>query len=113
VERLAEAEGCELRNWPFLPPVKEVKCGHWIGLAENLSTTERRHLIAHALAHEVLHRGNQLSFHGWQKTAKVEYLPVWELADCFGVPEQLARRRVTEFATERELARWAVEDLNL
>ena len=71
MEWLAEAEGCELVEWPFLAPVKEVKCNRWIGLAHGLSARERRHLIAHALAHHLLHCGNQLSFHQQRQRASV------------------------------------------
>jgi len=129
MEYLARAEGCEIVYWPFLAPVKEVKQGHWIGIAENINTKERRHLIAHALAHQLLHCGNQLSFHQWQKTAvlkqereaeicaahilmpeaelvKVIDIPVWDLAEYFDVPEELAGKRVFDFATEEELYNW-------
>ena len=106
MERLAEAEGCELVSWPFLEPVKEVKQGRWIGIASGLGPRERRHLIAHALAHHLLHCGNQLSFHQCQQGQPVKQereaeacaahilmpseelagvitMPVWELADYF------------------------------
>ncbi|MFC1980365.1 ImmA/IrrE family metallo-endopeptidase, partial [Chloroflexota bacterium] len=63
MEKMAEAEGCELVDWPFLEPVKEVKQGRWIGIAQGIGAREKRHLIAHALAHHLLHCGNQLSFH--------------------------------------------------
>jgi Zn-dependent peptidase ImmA (M78 family) len=75
-----------------------------------------------------LHSGNQLSFHGWQKIslrkqereaeecaahilipeeelAKLGSVLVWEIAEYFGVPEELARQRVTEFAADRETIR--------
>ena len=129
VEWLASAEGCELLDWPFLEPVTEVKQGRWIGLAANLGRAQRRHLIAHALAHHLLHCGNQLSFHQqWQVIAakqeheaeecaahilmpeeeltKVSDMSLWELAEYFDVPEELVKRRLTEFATDDELARW-------
>jgi hypothetical protein len=127
---LADEEGCEVLNWPFLDPVREVKRGRWIGLAENIDDKEQRHLIAHALAHHLLHSGNQLSFHQWQRTnllkqereaeecaahilmpeAELERLgvmPVWEIAEYFGVLEGIVEQRLTEFATEAELARWS------
>ena len=129
MEWLARAEGCELLYWPFLGPVKEVKRGRWIGLARGLDEAERRRLIAHALAHHLLHSGNQLSFHGWQKIslrkqereaedcaahilmpeeelAKLGNVAVWEIAEYFGVPEELARQRITKFATDTEMVRW-------
>jgi len=104
MELLAHAEGCELLNWPFLEPVKEVKQGRWIGIATGLDERQQRYLIAHALAHHLMHRGNQLSFRDWQKsdTLKQEHeaeecaahilmpelelkrvgnVPVWELVE--------------------------------
>ena len=129
VEVLAEAEGCELIDWPFLEPVKEVKQGRWIGVAHGLDSRERRHLVAHALAHHLLHCGNQLSFHQRQQGMPVKQereaeacaahmlmpgaemdrvinLSVWELADYFDVPEELASQRINEFATQEEKERW-------
>jgi hypothetical protein len=129
MEKMAEAEGCELIDWPFLEPVKEVKQGRWIGIARGLDSRERRHLIAHALAHHLLHCGNQLSFHqrhqgeparqereaeacaayilmpGAELT-KVINLSVWELADYFDVPEELAYQRIKEYATPEEIDHW-------
>ena len=129
IEKMAEAEGCELIDWPFLEPVKEVKQGRWIGIARGMDSRERRHLIAHALAHHLLHCGNQLSFHYQRQgmPAKQEQeaeacaahilmpseelsgvitMTVWELADYFDVPEELASQRVNEFATPEEIERW-------
>ena len=129
MEWLSNAEGCDLVNWPFLLPIKEVKRSHWIGIAEGLNKRERRHLIAHALAHHILHCGNQLSFRDWQKTtvvkqereaeecaahilmpetelARVIDISVWEIAEYFGVPKELACQRISEFATEEEVYHW-------
>ena len=129
VELLAEEEGCELVDWPFLEPVKEVKQGRWIGLAHGLDSRERRHLIAHALAHHLLHCGNQLSFHQIKQgisvkqereaeecaahilmpadeLARVITSSVWELADHFDVPAELAYQRINEFATQEETEQW-------
>ncbi|NWF78147.1 MAG: ImmA/IrrE family metallo-endopeptidase [Chloroflexi bacterium] len=133
MERLAGAEGCECLSWPFVGPVREVKRDYFIGLAQGLGEREKRCLIAHALAHHLMHTGNQLSFQGWQKGSvsrqeqqadecsahilmpedelkKVECLPVWEIAEHFGVLEDVARRRLTEFATDSELRRWRRKD---
>lgn len=129
MEWLAVAEGCRCLSWPFVEPVREMKQGRWIGIAQGLEERERRHLIAHALSHHLMHRGNQLSFHGWQKTSlnkqereaeecaahilmpeteldKVREMPTWELADYFGVPEELVKQRMTDFATREEIAKW-------
>lgn len=125
---LANAEGCHIVSWPFLGPVKEMKRGSFIGLAQGLESRERRYLSAHGLAHHLLHCGNQLFFLDWDRAItwkqereaddcaahilipeeellKLGTAPVWELADYFGVPDRLAMLRITEFATRRELAR--------
>jgi len=129
MEWLVSAEGCWLIRWDFRPPVKEVKCGHFIGIARDLENSEYRYLAAHALAHDLLHCGNQLFFYIWDKTItwkqereaddcaahilmpeevlrKLHKMSTWDLAEYFGVPELLVTLRLTEFATERELARW-------
>ena len=129
MELVATTEGCELVTWPFLRPVKEVKRGRWIGLAEGLDDRERRYLIAHALAHHLLHRGNQLAFHELQRInlykqereaeecaahilmpeselAKLGRMTTWEMSDYFGIPDELARKRVSDFATDEERVRW-------
>lgn len=129
IEALAEAEGLEWFHWPFLSPVREVKRGKYIGIASGIDDDERRSLIAHALGHHLMHSGNQLSFYHKQQGVfhkdereadacaahilipeeelqKIKQTEPWEIADLFRVTEELARQRVTEFATERDLARW-------
>ena len=129
IEKITAEEGCEIITWPFVEPVREVKRGRYIGIAAGLSPKERRYLVAHALAHHLLHCGNQLAFHDIQKVilhkqereadecaahilmpevelAKVRDLPLWDLADYFHVPEYLVQLRLTEFATAEELAGW-------
>ena len=129
IEKVAQAEGCELIDWPFLGPVKEVKQGRWIGIAQGLGPRERRHLIAHALAHHLLHCGNQLSFHQRHQgeparqeqeaeacaahilmpeseLVKVISLSVWDMATHFDVPEELAYQRINDFATPEEIEHW-------
>ncbi len=129
IEELVIEVGCELIEWQFLSPVKEVKHGRWIGIAEGLERNEQRYLAAHALGHHLLHCGNQLWFRDWQETsvvkqereadefaahilmpapelARVITLSVWELADYFDVPEELAYQRVNEYATQEEMERW-------
>jgi len=59
-EDLARREGLNIITWPFLPPVEEVKVGRNIGVRNNLSSQQRRWVIAHALGHHRLHHGNQL-----------------------------------------------------
>jgi Zn-dependent peptidase ImmA (M78 family) len=129
IEMLAEKEGCKLVDWPFLEPVKEVKQGRWIGIAAGLEPRDRRHLIAHALAHHLLHCGNQLAFsQHWQgeparqereaeecaahilipakQLEKVIPCSVWEIADHFDVPAELAYQRINKYATREEIERW-------
>jgi hypothetical protein len=129
MEDLLHEMGCELIEWPFLSPVKEVKHGRWIGVAAGLDQRERRYLAAHALGHHLLHCGNQLWFRDWQTTSvlrqereadefaahvlipekeleKINNPTTWEIAEYFGVPEELATLRLEQFATERERERW-------
>ena len=132
-DKLAAAEGCILVEWSFLGPVKEVKQGRWIGIARGLDLRERRHLIAHALGHHLMHCGNQLSFHGQQQVQRSRQereaeefaahvlMPekeletmgqptAWEVAEHFDVPEQMAALRLDQFATEEERERWNLLD---
>jgi len=134
MEWLANAEGCECLIWPFLEPIKEVKQGRWIGIADRLSRKEHRYLIAHALAHHLMHCGNQLSFRDWQTSTRrrqekeadcfaahilmpenelyrVVNMPPWEIAEYFGVPDELARQRMSDFATDTEIAKWHLLDV--
>ena len=133
MEELLNEIGCELIEWPFLAPVKEVKQGRWIGIATGLEQKERRYLAAHALGHHLLHCGNQLWFRDWQETSvlrqereadefashvlipeteleKLSNPTTWDIADHFGVPEELANLRLTQFATDRECERWQLCD---
>lgn len=133
MEKIAETEGCKLVEWRFLSPVKEVKHGRWIGIAKGLDENERRYLVAHALGHHLLHCGNQLWFRDWQETSVVKQekeadefaahllIPeneleklgkpaAWEIAEYFGVPEEIAASRLRQFATERERERWDIPD---
>lgn len=133
MEKLIAAEGCELIKWPFEFPVKEVKRGRWIGVSNAVNTQEARYLAAHALGHHLLHCGNQLWFREWQQTTLLKQereadefaahilmpceklmrlgnLNTWEIADHFGVPEELVRQRIDQFATETERSYWQERD---
>ncbi len=133
MEGVVTAEGCTCLEWPFLDPIREVKRGEWIGVADWLDAPERRRHLAHALGHHLMHRGNQLSFRTWHKInrwkqereaeefaahllipedelEKARGMDVWALAESFGVPEDLVWQRVTAYATEAELARWRAGD---
>ena len=129
MEQLARTEGCECVYWPFLEPVTEVKRGRWIGIADRLPREEQRCLIAHAIAHHLMHSGNQLLFDGWMRTYRNRQereadccaahilIPdeelrrcglrdVFEIAEHFGVTEELAILRMTNYATPDERERW-------
>jgi hypothetical protein len=133
IEELVNEIGCELIEWPFLSPVKEVKQGRWIGIAAGLDQRERRYLAAHALGHHLLHCGNQLWFRDWQETSvlrqereadefaahilmpeeelkEFDRLSTWDIAEYFGVPEELATLRLKQFATDKERERWQLFD---
>ena len=132
MERLAHAEGCECVYWPFLEPVEEVKCGRWIGIADRLPREEQRCLIAHAVAHHLMHSGNQLLFHGWmllyrnkqeqeadccaahilmpeEELRRCGHRTIVEIAEHFGVTEKMADLRMTDYATSDERERWQWE----
>ena len=129
MDLLANDEGCECLDWPFLDPVKEVKQGRWIGIAKGLPQKERRYLIAHALAHHLLHCGNQLSFRGWhtqyrqrqeqeadccaahilmpeKELANMAQLSLPEIAEYFGAPDDLVIKRMSNYALQEEINRW-------
>lgn len=131
IEKVVNSEGCELITWPLLYPVKEVKRGCFIGIAAGLGIVEHRYLAAHALAHHLLHSGNQLAFFGLQmvllkkqereadicaahilipeaELMKLKMSSIWEVAEYFGVPEELAKNRINNFATEEEKSRWSL-----
>ena len=118
MELIAVEKGLIIKDWPFLPPVEEVKVGRWIGLKEGLSGRWRRWNIAHALGHHLMHKGNQLSFRQWQASIKWKQerqanefaayflMPeeelkklkgheIWETAKYFGVPEEIVWFRLT------------------
>ena len=38
--------------------------------------------------------------------ARVIDISVWEIAEYFGVPKELACQRISEFATEEEVYHW-------
>jgi len=81
------------------------------------------------LGHHLLHCGNQLWFQEWQQTSLLKQereadefaahilipetelsqlgnLNIWEIADRFGVSEDMAHQRITEFATNTERDLW-------
>ena len=61
VERIAEAEGLEVVEWGF-PTLEEAWFPPVIAVRAGLDPPWRRWVIAHALGHYYLHRGNQVWF---------------------------------------------------
>jgi Zn-dependent peptidase ImmA (M78 family) len=61
VERIVEVEGLEVVERNF-PSVEEVYLYPSIGMKRGLPRVWRRWVIAHALGHYFMHRGNQLWF---------------------------------------------------
>ena len=109
-EAVAGILGLEVVPWP-LAVQEEMQMDRYIGVAERLDPPWRRWVIAHAIGHKLLHAGNHL----WVRDhtslgslfereaedfarallmdageAMEEGLSeVWEVAEHFGVPEQL------------------------
>ena len=102
-------------TWPF-QVLQEMKVDNVIGVAERLDAPWRRWVIAHAIGHSLLHPGNHLwmqdhtllghrvereaeEFAGALLMDEREALEQglvhpWEMAECFGVPEELVRTQV-------------------
>ena len=112
VEKIAEGLGLRIDTWD-LPDAYEVKIGDSIAVASRLGVRWRRWTIAHAIGHHILHPGNQLYLRAhtmlgfknereaedfaygllvdpWEANEQGSITP-WDLADFFGVPEELLR----------------------
>ena len=113
VEAVAQDLGLTIFAWPLRGRVQEVKVGDAVGVSEGLLPGWRRWAIAHAIGHHQLHPGN----HAWlrantglatpmerqaeefaygllidvSEAAEAGMLEDWEVADFFGVPEELVR----------------------
>lgn len=97
-------------------------------MSRNDAVTWRTPWVTH-----LMHCGNQFSYRSWQKInlykqerqadefaahllipeeelQKAKGMAVWEIAEQFGVGEDLVRQRVTDYATEDELARWRANE---
>ena len=111
-EAVANRLGCEVVTWPLLT-LEEMASGDAIAVAKRLDPSWRRWVVAHALGHKVLHPGN----HAWMRArtqlghrlereaeefagallmdgrevAERRLLYSWEVAEYFGVPDELVR----------------------
>ncbi len=113
-EEVANQLGLEVWTWPF-QVLQEMLLTESIAVAQRLDAPWRRWVIAHAIAHNLLHPGNHLwmqkhtllghrvereaeEFAGALLIDESEALEqgivyLWEVAEYFGVPEETVRRR--------------------
>ena len=115
VEGIAEGEGLEVVEWR-LHVMEEMFLWPCIAVQRGLSQAWRRWVIAHALGHHLLHRGNQLwfrrhddvmrrrqevqaeQFAAWllmpqDEVGRLRSLDLWHFAEYFGVPQECVTLR--------------------
>ncbi len=110
-EAVANVLGLDVVPWP-LEMQEEMQMGRYIGVADRLDSHWRHWVIAHAIGHRLLHSGNHLWIRDHtsldslfereaQNFARVLLMDVdeamkeglselWEVAERFGVPEEMA-----------------------
>ena len=110
-EAVANMLDMEVVSWP-LDVQEEMQMDRYIGVAERLDSRMRRWVIAHAIGHKLLHSGNHLwirdhtSLGGIYEREAEDFArallmdvdeamaeglsEVWEVAEHFGVPQELA-----------------------
>ena len=110
-EAVANMLDMEVVPWP-LDVQEEMQMDRYIGVAERLDSRMRRWVIAHAIGHKLLHTGNHLwirdhtSLGGLYEREAEDFArallvdvdeamaeglsEVWEVAEHFGVPQELA-----------------------
>ena len=92
---------------------EEMSIGRFIAVAEYLEPDERRWVIAHSLAHKLMHPGNHLQIHKQtrlghkiereaedftgallmdvREAVQARLTETWEVAEHFGVPDRMVR----------------------
>ena len=92
---------------------EEMSIGRFIAVAEYLEPDERRWVIAHALAHKLMHPGNHLQIHKQtrlghkiereaedftgallmdvREAVQARLTETWEVAEHFGVPDRMVQ----------------------
>ena len=112
VEAVANLLGMEVVTWP-LTVLKEMVIGDYICVARRLDSSWRRWVIAHAIGHRLMHPGNHtwIRFHTGlahrfereaedfacyllldvQEAIHAGLTESWEIAEHFGVPDELVR----------------------
>ena len=114
VDAVAVANACGLEVWPWHFTVqKEMQIDGQIAVAERLGPEWRRWVIAHAIAHRLLHPGNHIEQRDhtdlplpWEREAEdfahallideeealaEGFVYAWEVAEHFGVPVEVVR----------------------
>ena len=111
-EGVADRLGLEVWTWPF-QVLEEMQVENAIAVAARLDGRWRRWVVAHAIAHSLLHPGNHLwlrdhtllghrvereaeEFAGallmdGRETLEQGLVHPWEVAEYFGVPEEMVR----------------------
>ena len=112
IEAAAHMLGCNVTFRPFVS-IHEVTVGAFIAVAERLTPEWRRWSIAHAIGHRLIHTGNvlwlrnhtQLAIPYEREAEQFAYAllvdeeeaareglgTAWEIAEYFGVPEEMVR----------------------
>ncbi len=93
LQTIIDGEGLILDKWAFHGRVKEVYLGDSIGIDQKADPQKQRELIAHALGHHFLHRGNHFYFENRDQfaTFKQEHE-----AQCFAAELLMPRKEVKE-----------------
>ena len=114
-EVVANDLGLTVKRWS-LRVVEEMRFGDYIAVAERLTPEWRRWVVAHAVAHRLLHPSNHVWIHrninlarGFEREAEdfaygllvdageaasAGLTHSWELAAHFGVPDEMVRGRM-------------------
>ena len=114
-EVVANDLGLTVKRWS-LRVVEEMRFGDYIAVAERLTPEWRRWVVAHAVAHRLLHPSNHVWIHrninlarGFERgaedfaygllvdageAASAGLTHSWELAAHFGVPDEMVRGRM-------------------
>ena len=113
-EAVADGLSLTVKLWP-LRVLKEMRCGDYIVVADRLEPEWRRWVVGHAIGHCILHPGNHLWIRrhtdlarGFEREAEdfayallvdaseaaaEGLVHSWEVAEHFGVPDELVRLR--------------------
>jgi Zn-dependent peptidase ImmA (M78 family) len=104
LQTIVDGENLILDEWDFHGRVKEVYLGDSIGIDQNMDPEKQRELIAHALGHHFLHKGNHLYFETNDQfcTFKQEHE-----AQCFAAELLLPRKLLKQ---KKKLSSKAIAD---